>query len=194
MENCARLLDGLDAAEAQLRTEAGTPAGRVTLSISRVLSRLVIAPRIVEFIQEYTRIEVMSVLTERHVNIIGEGIDLSILARSMEDSSLRTARISSNPLTLAAAPSYLSGAPQLETPEDRSAQACVTFNRMKGAQTWRFMQGADIREVAVQGVLTADQGDTLVECAVLGAGIVMIPEWVMTEHLEAGRLVRLLTD
>lgn len=194
LENCTRLIDELVAAEAQIRTDAGTPAGRVTLSMSPVLSRLIVAPLLVEFLREYPRIEVVSFLTEAHVDIIGEGIDLAIRARSMEDSSLRTARLSSNPLMLAAAPSYLAAAPRLETPEDMSAHTCVIFGRMRASQTWRFTQGRKVREVVVRGALSADQGDSLVEYAVAGAGILMMPAWVMQDHLDAGRLVQVLPD
>lgn len=194
LDHCLRLLDDLDAADARIRTDAGTPAGVVRLSLSPVLSRLVIAPLLVEFTREYPRIDVVSFLTEAHVDIVGEGIDLAIRARHLEDSTLIASRLSSNPLTLAASPDYVAKAPRLTTPEDLTAHDCLTFSRMKAAQTWRFTQGRKVREVTIEGRLAADQGDTLVEFAAAGAGIVMMPEWVMADQLNDGRLVRVLPD
>ncbi len=193
-ENCLRILDDLNTAETQIRTDAKTPAGLVRLSLSPVLSRLVIAPLVAEFVQEYPRIKVLSFLTEQHVDIVGEGVDLAIRARHLEDSTLIASRISSNPLSLAAAPSYLENAGKLETPADLSAHQCVAFSRMRSAQTWRFTKGEEIEEVKINSSLMADQGDTLVEYAAAGAGVVMMPEWVMSEHLKSGRLVRLLPE
>ncbi len=109
-ENCLRILDDLNAAETQIRTDAQTPGGLVRLSLSPVLSRLIIAPLVAEFVQEYSRIKVLSFLTEQHVDLVGEGVDLAIRARHLEDSNLIASRISSNPLSLAAAPSYLESA------------------------------------------------------------------------------------
>lgn len=191
---CLRLLDDLDMAEAQIRTDADTPAGPVRLSMSPVLSRLIVAPLLVEFTREYPRIEVSSFLTESHVDIIGEGIDIAIRARHMEDSALIASRLSSNPLALAASPEYLESASPVQAPEDLAAHECVTFRRMKAAQTWRFTKGRKTRDVIVDGRLSADQGDSLVQYAVAGAGIVMMPEWVMAAELRTGQLVRLLPD
>ncbi|MFA3920687.1 LysR family transcriptional regulator [Ruegeria hyattellae] len=193
-DDCISLLADLDAAETRIRTDARTPAGVVRVSMSPVLSRLIVAPLITEFAQEYPRIEVVSFLTEAHVDIVGQGIDLALRARHLEDSALVARRISSNPLTLAAAPSYLEAAPRLEKPEDLSKHRCLTFNRMKTLHSWRFTKGRRVREVTIQGQLTADQGDTLAEYAAAGAGVVLMPEWVLSDHLASGRLVRLLQD
>ncbi|MGV6802711.1 MAG: LysR family transcriptional regulator [Ruegeria sp.] len=193
-DDCVRLLAELDAAETRIRTDAQTPAGVVRLSMSPVLSRLIVAPLIVEFAQQYPRIEVVSFLTEAHVDIVGQGIDLALRARHLEDSALVVRRLSSNPLMLAAAPAYLKSAPRLDVPEDLPKHRSLTFNRMKTLHSWRFTQGRRVREVMIQGQLTADQGDTLVEYAIAGAGIVLMPEWVMSEHLANGRLVRVLPD
>jgi DNA-binding transcriptional LysR family regulator len=193
-DDCISLLADLDAAETRIRTDARTPAGVVRVSMSPVLSRLIVAPLITEFAQESPRIEVVSFLTEAHVDIVGQGIDLALRARHLEDSALVARRISSNPLTLAAAPSYLEAAPRLEKPEDLSKHRCLTFNRMKTLHSWRFTKGRRVQEVTIQGQLTADQGDTLAEYAAAGAGVVLMPEWVLSDHLASGRLVRLLQD
>ena len=191
---CLRLLGEFDAVEASIRADAAAPAGIVRITLSPVLSRLIVAPLLVEFLREYPRIEVVSFLTESHSDIIGEGIDVAFRARELEDSSLIALRISSNPLALAAAPSYLEAAGTPTRPEDLEAHNCLTFNRMRAPHSWRFSQGRKTREISVQSTLTADQGDTLVEYAVAGAGVVLMPEWVMTDHLSEGRLVRLLPD
>ena len=191
-EKCTRLLDDLDRAEAQIQTDAGAPAGTVRISLSPVLSRLVVAPLLADFVKEHPRIGVVSFLTEQHVDIIGEGIDVAIRARRLDDSTLIASRLSANPLTLAAAPAYLDCSGWPTAPEDLANHDCLTFSRMKASQTWRFTRDRTVREVAVEGNLVADQGDTLVEYAVAGAGIVLMPNWVMAEHFAAGRLVRLL--
>ncbi|WP_068113427.1 LysR family transcriptional regulator [Tropicimonas marinistellae] len=194
LENCQRVLRDLDAGDAQLQADAGTPAGNIRLSMSPVLSRMVIAPLLVEFLREYPRIEVVSFLTEQHLDIVGDAIDVAIRASHLQDSTLIASRLSSNPLTLAAAPAYLEKAPKLISPEDLAQHNCLTFGRMKASQTWRFSRRGSVLDIPVSGNLTADQGDTLVEFAALGAGVVLMPEWVMGHHLATGDLVRLLPE
>lgn len=194
LEKCTRILGEMEAADTLIRSAAGLPAGAVRISMSPVLSRLVMAPLLAEFSRQHPRISVVSFLTESHVDIVGEGIDIAVRARHLEDSTLIASRLSENPLTLAASPGYLSGAPDIETPEDLAQHSCLVFSRMKAAQTWRFTQGRKVREVQVTGGLSADQGDTLVEYAAAGVGIVMMPQWVMANHLESGALVNVLPD
>ena len=77
LDQCLRLLEDFDAVEASIRADAGAPAGIVRITLSPVLSRLIVAPLLVEFLREYPKIEVVSFLTERHSDIIGEGIDVA---------------------------------------------------------------------------------------------------------------------
>lgn len=193
-EECLEILDAVEKADKRVKTDADAPSGPLRVSMSPVLARLVIAPILAEFVEASPRISVHSFLTEDHVDIVGEGIDVAIRARHLEDSSLFASRISSNPLTLAAAPRYLSNAPMLETPEHLTGHNCLVFSRMKSSQKWQFKQGRKKREVVVQGKLSADQGDTLAELAAKGAGVVLMPEWVMKTHLESGSLVKVLPD
>ncbi|WP_319545746.1 LysR family transcriptional regulator [Ruegeria conchae] len=193
-ESCLQILEDVDAADSRIRTDAGTPAGTVRLSMSPVLSRLVIAPLLVAFCREYPEIRVASFLTEDHIDIIGEGIDVAVRARHMEDSALVASRLSSNPLILAAAPSYLEQAGRLDQPEDLANHECLVFSRMRATQTWRLTKGRKERDVVVAGGFAADQGDTLVEYARNGAGIVMMPEWVMAKELASGQLERVLPE
>ncbi|SMP16002.1 transcriptional regulator, LysR family [Shimia sagamensis] len=193
-ERCLTLLNDVAAADAWIQTERQSPSGRILVSMSPVLARLVFAPLIVDFVREYPQIEVSMALTEDHLDIVGEGIDLALRVRDLEDSTLIASRLSKNPLSLAAAPKYLKTAQKLETPEDLSHHECLTFTRLKATQTWRFKQGRKQRDVSVSGSLSADQGDTLVELAVSGAGVVMMPEWVMKTALERGDLVKVIED
>ncbi len=193
-ETCLKLLEDFDTAEAALRSDIGIPAGRVRLSMSPVLSRLIVAPLLVDFAREYPRIEIVSFLTEAHTDIIGEGIDVAIRASHMNDSSLKAALVSSNPLSVAASPLYLAVSDPINDPEDLQSHSCVSFSRMRAGGTWAFKKQRARREVRIHSNLAADQGDTLVEYSASGAGIVMMPEWVMSSELAEGRLVKILED
>ncbi len=193
-EQCLSVLDSVAAADAMIRTESQTPAGSILVSMSPVLSRLVLSPLIAEFVREYPRIDVRMALTEDHVDIVGEGVDLAVRVRDLNDSSLIASKLSQNPLSLVAAPSYLASAPKLDTPEDLAAHDCITFSRMRATQTWRFTQGRKKRGVSVSGPLSADQGDTLVTLAASGSGVIMMPEWIMKAELQDGSLVKVLPD
>jgi DNA-binding transcriptional LysR family regulator len=188
------ILKEMEEAETLVKTAASSPTGVLRVSMSPVLSRLIIAPILVDFLQEYPDIQIISKLTERHCDIIAEGIDIAIRARHLEDSSLIAARLSSNPLTVAAAPSYLERHGEPGHPRELQHHNCLAFSRSRHTHDWHFSRGGEDVAVQVEGNMQCDQGDTLVELAVLGAGITLMPSWLMLDHLASGRLRRLLPD
>jgi DNA-binding transcriptional LysR family regulator len=188
------ILEKVGQAEELVKTVASSPTGVLRVTMSPVLSRLVIAPVLNDFLREYPDIEIVCELTERHSDIIAEAFDIAIRARHLEDSSLIALRLSSNPLTVAAAPSYLerNGVPR--HPRELQRHNCLVFSRFRQAHNWRFARGGEDAVVPVGGNMQCDQGDTLIELAVLGMGITMMPAWLMRDHLDSGRLLRLLAD
>jgi DNA-binding transcriptional LysR family regulator len=182
----------MEDAETFVKTATSSPAGVLRVSMSPVLSRLIIAPILVDFLRAYPDIQVILKLTERHCDIIAEGIDIAIRARHLEDSSLIASRLSSNPLTLVAASSYLERYGELGHPRELQDHNCLVFSRFRQAHNWRFSRGDQDIAVAVTGNIQCDQGDTLVELAASGAGVALMPSWLMQDHLASERLQRLL--
>ncbi len=186
------ILKEMEEAETLASAAASSPKGVLKVTMSPVLSRLVIAPIMADFLQTYRDIQIICKLTERHCDIVAEGVDVAIRGRHLEDSSLIASRLSSNPLTLAAAPFYLSRNRQPEHPRDLRDHNCLVFGRFRHAHTWRFSRQRQVVEVPANGSFECDQGDTLVELAVSGAGVILMPSWLMRDHLESGRLQQLL--
>jgi DNA-binding transcriptional LysR family regulator len=186
------ILKEMEEAETFVKIAASSPTGVLRVSMSPVLSRLIIAPILVDFLKEYSDIQIISKLTERHCDIIAEGIDISIRARHLEDSSLIASRLSSNPLIVAAAPSYLERHGEPRHPRELKHHNCLVFSRSRHTHDWLFSRGDQEFAVQVEGNMQCDQGDTLVELAALGAGITLMPSWLMLDHLASGRLQRLL--
>lgn len=194
LAKCEQLLAQFESVEESIKAEASSPSGIIKITLSPVLSRLIVAPLLVEFSLQYPKIEIVSFLTEDHRDIVGEDIDIAFRARKLEDSSLIAKLISSNPFTLAAAPSYLAKSEELDIPEHLENHNCLSFSRSNTPLTWSFHRGRKKRDIQVNGSLSADQGDILVQYAVAGAGIVLMPGWVMEDHLAQGSLVRLLPE
>jgi DNA-binding transcriptional LysR family regulator len=186
------ILKEVEEAETLVRSSVSSPAGVLRVTMSPVLSRLIIAPILADFSKAYRDVQVILKLTERHCDIIAEGIDIAIRVRHLDDSSLVALRLSSNPLTIVAAPSYLEQHGEPRHPQELQHHNCLLFSRFRHRHTWRFSRGNRDVVVPVTGNLRCDQGDTLVELAASGAGITLMPPWLMRDHLESGRLRRLL--
>jgi len=189
-----KILEELEKAKSAVRLEGQSLQGTLRVSMSPVLSRIIFAPLVAEFSIQNPDLRVSMMLTERHCDLIAEGIDVVIRASQLEDSSLIARKLSSNPLSVAAAPSYLQEYGVPEHPSQLEDHSCLTFSRFEKWRTWKFRQRGGSVAVKINSNIVADQGDSLVELAALGCGIVMMPKWVMRDHLRDGRLKLLLEN
>jgi DNA-binding transcriptional LysR family regulator len=191
-DRCLSILREVDEAATIARSDSASPTGLLRVSMSPVLSRLVVAPILPGFLLAYPDVKIILKLTERHCDIIAEGIDVAIRARNLEDSALVARPLSSNPLSLAAAPCYLKKHGKPKHPNDLQDHNCLIFSRFRHPHRWRFARGKEEVTVPVEGNLRCDQGDTLIDLAVSGLGIALMPPWLMRDHLKAGRLQTIL--
>ena len=96
---------------------------------------------------------------------------------------------------LAAAPDYLSKKGTPGNPDALSAHHCLVYRGSAGANRWLFRREAESWvHYPVMPLLSSNNAETLLTAALDGMGIVLFPDWLMGDHLQTGRLVRLLDN
>ncbi len=191
-DKCQAILGELEEAEAIARSQVAVPRGELRISAAFPLGRLLLAPILPEFLTRYPEIRVDMSLTDRHVDIVAEGIDLAVRAQQMPDSSLVARKLLDNPMFLVASPAYLEehGTPQ--RPADLSDHNCLIYSSLESINHWHFRRKGRDYSVTVTGNLQCDNGDALVEGALAGLGLIVKPHWMIHSHLESGALQQVL--
>ena len=164
-------------------------AGRVSLTTTAALGQYLIAPHLTKLTAAYPDVQIELRLTERRINIIGDGIDLAVRMGALDDSDLVARRLCKVRRLLVASPAYLEKAGEPVAPSDiASHNAIVTSAAL---DTWRFDGGW---ECAMRWTIAA--GNMLVahQLARLGHGVALLPDFMLEADLEQGRLVRLLPE
>ena len=183
----------LDSAVAGVTQAAGTPAGRVRISVGAAFGRRWVLPLLPAITAQHPRLTVEVDLDNRPVDLVAEGYDIGIRGGVIEDSSLIARRVCKLPVVLLASPAYLREAGVPAAPEDLATHRCAAV-RLKGAVApWRFvLPGGRRREFEPQPQITTSDPETLVDLALAGAGIVQAGLHHALAHLRAGRLKLLL--
>jgi len=188
---CA-VLESVDEAEARVVSITENPKGHLHVSAPLGLGRRLIAPLVPEFRASYPDVTVRLRLTDRKVDLTGEGIDLAFFLGTPEDSNLRIRGIAECRRVLVAAPAYIE---QRGNPADGGAlvdggHECLNL-RFPGATEfqWRLRTPAGAERFRVAGHLECDDGDVLTDWALAGLGIAMKPVFEVADHLREGRLV-----
>ncbi len=107
LEKCRVILNLVEAAEADVAEERLTPRGniRISLPLSFGLKRL--APLLLDFSQRYPEVALDMDYSDRRVNLIEEGIDLSIrITRRLEPGDVAR-KIGVGHMLAVASPEYL---------------------------------------------------------------------------------------
>lgn len=193
-EHCTAVLAEIDEAEAKLRSQVAAPKGLLRIAAPAPLGRLLLAPLIADFLQEYPDIQIDMSIEERHVDLVSEGIDIAIRARALEDSTLIAKPLFNNPLLLVTSPNYIAKSGEPKTPNDLKHHDCIVYSLKRTVNNWHFSREGTDLSVAVTGSFRSNSGETNLELALAGAGITQLPIWMVAEHLKSGSLVQVLKE
>ena len=191
-ENAARILAELEEADRRVGALQSTPRGRLRLHVGTHIIRFV-TPILADYMKLYPDLTVDLTMGERMVDLVEEGFDLAIRATVPADSSLVIRQLSAWRHVPCAAHSYLEAHGRPAHPSDLANHNCLRYAFYPYGEDWRFTgpDGAPV-SARVKGSLRTNSAEALRIAAIEGIGIFLAPSFLVTEDLDAGRLVPLL--
>lgn len=192
LEKCRVILNLVEAAETGVAEERQTPRGniRVSLPLSYGLKRL--APLLLEFSQHYPEVALDMDYTDRRVNLIEEGIDLSIRVTRRLDAGDIARRIGSSRMQVLASPDYLSRHGIPAHPSELAHHLCLGYTNAGSSLAWQFVIDGQLESFHVRSRLNANNGEVLCEAAAQAFGITCQPDFIGEPFLSSGRVVEIL--
>ncbi len=194
-ESATSIVTEIDEAKLALSQLDGTPTGILRLNVPGSLSRRYMVPTLVAFQEKYPGVEIVLLASDQIMDMIEHRIDLTIRLGTLSDSSLVARKIGAGRRLLCASAIYLNNSGSLKRPSDLEEHNCLTFRSNPGSNIWKFKDGKGaLCEVSVTGNLYANDGESLVAAAVMGHGIILVPEWLVACELREGTLQEILTN
>lgn len=124
-ERALKILEDVDDAEQLVANQNAAPRGSLRISAPMSFGTLHSGPAIARFMAQYPEVKIELELSDRYVDIVGEGYDMAVRIGQLSDSSLVARQIAPTQLVLCASPAYLKqhGTPQ--TPADLKHHECL---------------------------------------------------------------------
>lgn len=193
-ERCSRIVADIAAAEQLVTDMQSTPRGRLRVTASVDFSTRFLGEIVAEFLAQHPEINVELEATDRVVDLIEDGFDLAVRFGQMPESTLIARKLCNLHLILCASPAYLArrGAPQ--TVEELDEHDHVLFTPVSRNQTWTLANGDASYEFGRPARLATNNYGAVVDVARAGGGIALISEFMVTEEIQNGQLVRVLPD
>lgn len=188
LEKCRAILDLVAEAETEVMEERITPSGqlRISLPLSFGLRRLV--PLLLEFTRTYPAITLAMDFSDRHANLIEEGIDLSVRVTAELSPNEIVRKLGSSRLLTVAARAYLDEHGRPRHPAELAEHACLGYSPQANNRPWVYRSDGRPTPFYVSHRLQANNGDALTEAAVQGLGIAVQPDFIVGDLIRAGQL------
>ncbi|WP_081060562.1 LysR family transcriptional regulator [Burkholderia territorii] len=172
------------------------PTGSVRISASELATKPLVRHVLPEFLATYPDIHVEFVVNSRMVDIVADGFDAGIRVHDDVPRDMIAVRFGPDMRFAAvASPDYLARHPSPKSPQDLEHHQCIRFRFESGAlYRWDLAFRGKSASLDVDGPLTLSNQNLMVEAALAGIGIGWVLEDLVSEYLEAGRLIRLLPE
>lgn len=192
LQKCRTILDLVEAAEAEVMEARLVARGnlRISLPLSFGLKRIL--PLLPEFLAKYPEINLALDFSDRKVNLIDEGIDLSIRISPRLEPGDVARLLGRSRLLAAASPAYLQQHGHPQHPQELLKHHCLGYSSQGSNRPMSFHVDGEAVHIHVPYRLQANNGDALAELAVRGLGIAILPDFIAAEHLQLGELVSVL--
>ena len=101
----------------------------------------------------YPELKIELTVTDRFIDPIEEGVDVTVRVAELTESSLITRKLAPARRVFVASPSYVArhGAPQAT--QDLARQACLTYGHTTTLQRWRIVRNGEAVMVPINSVL-----------------------------------------
>jgi DNA-binding transcriptional LysR family regulator len=187
-ERCVDILARVEETEMQVARLHGEPIGVLRLNGPASFGALYLAPAVSEFMGRHPKIKIELTLTDRFIDPIEEGADVTIRIAELADSSLIARKLAPARRAFVASPSYVTSQGEPMAPEDLARHACLTYGHTTTLQRWRVVRDGEAATVPIDSVLCSNSGDVLRAAALAGRGIALLPTFLVGPDIESGDL------
>ena len=188
-ERCALAIKSVELAESELLSDQAAPKGLLRVTAPVDLSHSILPGIMSAYLKKYPQAELELIVSNRNVDLIGEGIDLAVRAGDLQDSTLVAKRFFDIRAALWAAPAYLSEYGTPEHPRELTRHRVITRSGMKQID---ITNGRANAKILGSTRITVDDLETVKALAILGEGIAWLPQFLVARECAAGELVEVL--
>jgi len=189
-ERALLALREVEEAELAARGAGAGLSGRLRVSAATTFARLHIIPRLPAFLARHPDLEVDVILDDRIIDLVAEGIDISLRMGTLPDSNAVARKLAASRRSVLATPAYLARAGEPQTPADLPNHQAIIYSQ--AASTWSFRRDSSEVSVAVRGRVRVSAAEGIRAAVLADMGLTIASDWMFAPELENGLVRRVL--
>jgi DNA-binding transcriptional LysR family regulator len=194
LEKARVILNLLEVAETDISAETSIPRGNIRIGLPLTFGLNHLTPILLDFLNQHPEVSMEMDYTDRRVNLIEEGVDLSLRVTRRLDGTDIVRKLGTCPMLAVASPSYLArhGTPQ--HPDELAHHECLGYLTSGNRVPWAFAIEGETRNFNVQSRsrIQANNGEALMQAAALGLGITQQPDFIAAPMCATGQVTPIL--
>lgn len=191
-----RLIGEIDAVDHAVRGKKLKPRGHLRIDAPTSFANCLLIPALPDFCGQYPDVTVALGISDRTVNIVGEGVDCAIRAGELHDMTMIGRKICDLGYVTCASPTYLARIGTPSSPEElrENHMKVGYFSAATGkSEPLVFENGVD-RHLIDEHVISTNEGNGLIRMMLAGLGIGQHLRRFVQPHLDSGELVAIMEN
>jgi len=186
----------IDDAIEDLNSFRGKPAGTLRFSAARQSAQLVLLPIVTKFLQAFPDVHVEIVIDDALIDMVSAGFDAGVrFGESLAADMIAVPIGPRHRFAVVGSPGYLKKHTPPITPHDLKDLPCIRYRFTSGTlYRWEFERGGVEVDIDVEGPLTLNDQDLMLDAARDGTGLAYVFEAQARALIAKRKLVRVLAD
>ncbi|EOC1093900.1 LysR family transcriptional regulator [Cronobacter malonaticus] len=189
--HCREMLDASERADLAIQRLRDNPSGRLRITSPAGIGATLLARMNAEFLAKYPEITLEVFISDDVRDLVMEGFDVALRTGKPQDSSLIGRKIGLCPRYLLASPAYLARHPALTHPSQLVDHRVIVH---RAWSEWLLQRDRELYRCHLNQMHQTDNLLYARESALAGAGITLLPAFLLDETLTQGALVNVLPE
>jgi DNA-binding transcriptional LysR family regulator len=188
-------LEAIDSELADLGRLRERPAGDVRITADEYSARAVLWPALRKLLPRYPEIAVEIVTDYGLTDIVAQRYDAGVRLGGLVAKDMIAVPIApAMRMLVVGAPAYLAQRPPPQTPQDLIGHSCINLRlpTYGGVYVWEFEKDGRELRVRVEGQLTFNSGEQILQAALDGFGLAYLPQGQVQPLIDRGDLAEVL--
>ncbi|EKK3982286.1 LysR family transcriptional regulator [Cronobacter sakazakii] len=189
--HCREMLDASERADLAIQRLRDNPSGRLRITSPAGIGATLLARMNAEFLAKYPEITLEVFISDDVRDLVMEGFDVALRTGKPQDSSLIGRKIGHCPRYLLASPAYLARHPALTHPSQLVDHRVIVH---RAWSEWLLQRDRELYRCHLNQMHQTDNLLYARESVLAGAGITLLPAFLLDDSLAQGALVNVLPE
>jgi len=189
-----KIITDLELSDEAVRSYQSEPMGLLHISSMVGFGERILLPLLDEFKKMYPAITLDVHLSDELSSLGRDDVDLAIRGGYAPNERVVAIKLMSNQFIPVASPGYIQSMGMPKKATDLKQHKGLYFRTPNGPTPWICELNGQWQDVSAPAELISNAGSWLLEKAIKGHGIVMMPRWVLNDYIISGELIALDID